>query len=275
MSIVIGGIAPHPPLIIPDIGRGELQAVEQTVNAMKNFAKQMAAAAPETFVIITPHGAMFRDALSFVAEDELYGDFLKFGAPQVKLRAKNDTELLEAIIKCAEDENIEIVKLSGKGSGTFGDESALDHGTTVPLFYLQEAGTGGNLISITYGLLPAEDLFSFGKALSRAVEKLGRRTAVIASGDLSHRLTRDAPAGYHPRGKEFDEKLTEYVSEYQVEEILKMDEDLVASAGECGLRSIIVLLGSLSDKGFKPEVLSYEGPFGVGYLVSLFKQEEG
>jgi len=128
---------------------------------------------------------------------------------------------------------------------------------------------------ITISLDSYRDLYQFGRIIMKAIKKRGVPVAVIASGDLSHRLKPGAPAGFNPRGKEFDEKLTEYISKYQVEEILKMDEDLVTSAGECGLRSIIVLLGSLSDKRFKPEVLSYEGPFGVGYLVSLFKQEEG
>lgn len=273
MSIVIGGITPHPPIIIPEVGRGEQQKADGTVEAMKLFSQQMAEAAPETFIIITPHGTIFRDAVAFLAEEDLYGDFMRFGAPQVKLRAKNDTKLLESIIQCAQEDNIETVKLGEKGAGVLGDESALDHGTTVPLYFLQEAKTAESLVSITYGLLSFNELFHFGKALNRGVEKLGRRTAVVASGDLSHRLTRDAPAGYNPKGKEFDEKLAHYISNYQVDEILKMDEDLISSAGECGLRSIIILLGSLSEKNFIPELLSYEGPFGVGYLVALFKEE--
>lgn len=44
-------------------------------------------------------------------------------------------------------------------------------------------------------------------------------------------------------------------------------------AGECGLRSFSFLLGILEESkiNWKPEVLSYEGPFGVGYLVANFR----
>ena len=48
-----------------------------------------------------------------------------------------------------------------------------------------------------------------------------------------------------------------------------MNPDLIREAGECGYLSIIILLGLLSEiKGSKFKSLSYEGPFGVGYLVA-------
>ena len=42
-------------------------------------------------------------------------------------------------------------------------------------------------------------------------------------------------------------------------------------AAECGLRSFVTLGGFLGkDATVDPQVLSYEGPFGVGYMVALF-----
>jgi aromatic ring-opening dioxygenase LigB subunit len=69
--------------------------------------------------------------------------------------------------------------------------------------------------------LPFEELYQFGTVIQEAVEAIGRRVVFLASGDLSHRLTKDAPAGYHPKGQEFDNLLVELLKKKQVEEIFK------------------------------------------------------
>ncbi len=274
MAVLSGGITPHPPLIIPEIGRGEIASVKNTVEALRKFSQRMAASGADTLVFITPHGLLFRDAISIIAEDNLEGDFASFGAPQVRLKAQNDKELVEALAGESEKKGLRTALLDRSGFSP--RDISLDHGVTVPLYYLQEAGTASRCVSITYGLLSYTDLFRFGQTIEEVAGALGRKVAVIASGDLSHRLIKGAPAGYNPRGKEFDEKLVDYLREYRVEDIMHMDDELVMAAGECGLRSIVVLLGSLSGLIVTPEVLSYEGPFGVGYLVALFTpQKEG
>ncbi|MBC7194507.1 MAG: AmmeMemoRadiSam system protein A, partial [Caldisericia bacterium] len=45
-------------------------------------------------------------------------------------------------------------------------------------------------------------------------------------------------------------------------------------AGECGYRSILTLLTLMPFEKYKAEVLSYEGPFGVGYLVAVVERRE-
>ena len=101
-----------------------------------------------------------------------------------------------------------------------------------------------------------------------AAELSRKRVAIIASGDLSHRLIPSAPAGYDPMGKAFDEKLVKAISCLDSKAVLRFEPELIERAGECGLRSIIILLGALEGLKVTPEVLSYEGPFGVGYMVA-------
>jgi AmmeMemoRadiSam system protein B len=279
LSILIAGVSPHPPLLIPEIGGREIRRVHQTKEALKTLSAEIAAVHPETVIIITPHGPMFRDTPVILAEEELEGDFSIFRAPGVKLSACNDLELVQALAEESSKENIDVIQLKKNMQGSLREDISLDHGVTVPLYYLQAAGTARRCVAITFTLLPYGDLFRFGQALQRAVSAVGRKVAVVASADLSHRLTRDAPAGYHPRGREFDAQVVEYLQGYHVEKLLAMDQELVSAAGECGLRSLIILLGSLSGLSVQPRILSYEGPFGVGYPVALLKllteKEEG
>ncbi len=273
MGIVAAGIAPHPPLIIPDIGREELTRVSNTVESLKDFSLQVASADPDTVILITPHGPMHRHAPTIQAGEKLEGDFAPFRAPHVQLSAQNDLQLIDAIEAEANKEGPGILRLEERTHQR--EAVVLDHGITVPLYYLQEAGTGHCIIAITFAPLPVTDLFQFGKAIQKAVRQTGRKAAVVASGDLSHRLTRFAPAGYSPQGKVFDHELVNHIKNYDVKALLNMDESMVSDAGECGLRSIIILLGCLDGLDVSSRVLSYEGPFGVGYLVaSLTPQHE-
>jgi AmmeMemoRadiSam system protein A len=144
----------------------------------------------------------------------------------------------------------------------------LDHGLTVPLYFFKEAGVSLPCAVIYMGLLSPDRLYRFGMAVGEAAEESGKKVAVIASGDLSHRLTPDAPAGYNPRGQEFDREIVRLVSRADVPGILGLEADLAEKAGECGLRPITMLLGALDGRKVEAQVLSYEGPFGVGYMVA-------
>lgn len=269
MSVLVAGISPHPPLIIPEIGGREIDRVRSTADALVKLSNQVAALFPETVIFITPHGPIFIDTPAILADEKLQGNFSDFGVPGVSFNVKNDIPLVNAIAEESRKVSIGVKLLKRNNNRIQGDIASLDHGIMVPLYYLEKAGFKAGCIAITFAMLPLNDLFRFGEAVKKAVENSGRRVAVIASGDLSHRLTRDAPAGYNPLGGEYDRQIVENVKDYNTEKLLEMDESLVSVAGECGLRSIIILLGILSGCKIVPEVLSYEGPFGVGYLVAL------
>jgi aromatic ring-opening dioxygenase LigB subunit len=149
-----------------------------------------------------------------------------------------------------------------------------DWGFNVPLFFLAKDFTKENKIN-TYsiGLETPEFYFDEGKSVYKTViEKSGLNFAIIASGDLSHCLKEDGPYGFNPDGPKFDRDLIEALEKKDIEMIFKLD-DIYPGAGECGLRSFCFMLGILGAAGidWKAEVLSYEGPFGVGYLVDDFK----
>lgn len=145
-----------------------------------------------------------------------------------------------------------------------------DWGFNVPLHFLAPDFKGEIERYVTNEKSPAFH-FEEGRKTYKSSAPDGK-IALIASGDLSHCLKKDGPYGFHPQGPKFDEALIDYLKKKDVDGILKLDEDY-PEAGECGLRSICFILGMLEESkiNYEAQVLSYEGPWGVGYLVANFK----
>ncbi len=263
--LVFAGLAPHPPVIVPEVGGGELKKVNRTVEAMREWARLAAAARPEVLVFVSPHSVFLRFALGYLGSPELSGSFAAFGAPEVSFRVPNSLELAAKISEAAGSAGFRLVRVEEP------EGRILDHGVLVPLYYLREAGVDASLLVFGISLLPLRDLFRFGELLGEVAARDERRIGIVASGDLSHRLQPGAPAGYDPQGKVFDETIRDSLARMDAEAVLNLPEELVERAGECGLRPVVILLGALRGRQPEPRIHSYEGPFGVGYLVASFR----
>jgi len=253
-------ISPHPPIIILSIGGTETNKVKKTIDAMKKLAEYFALAKISTVIVISPHGPVDWHRMTINTSETLHGNFLNFG-DETEMNFNNDTELAEKIFKLSEQSSISVQKVRG---------IHLDHGTMVPLYFLAGKRSDLKVVSVAYSFLDYATHLAFGRAIYEAISWSDKNIAIIASGDLSHRLTQNAPAGYSSCGKEFDKKLIEFLEKGKVCDILALDPNLIEEAGECGLRSIIILLGALSATKSKFQKLNYEGPFGVGYLVGKY-----
>lgn len=260
------GIAPHPPVIIPEVGRDRVMAAQKTVDGLQELCRRVREQAPRLVVLITPHGPVLRKGLAVLEGECLYGDFGQFGAPQVKLTLPVDRELLRLLELETAGEVARPVTIDPLDRRYAFQQ--LDHGTMVPLYYLDQAKVKIPGIQLTASFDSFDQLYRFGSSLRRSLEKRGEPAAVIASGDLSHRLSPGAPGGYSPRGATFDRLLIDLLREGKVEQILALDRQLVEEAGECGLRPVIIALGLFEGENLRTEIISYEGPFGVGYLVA-------
>lgn len=262
MPIIFASVCPHPPIIVPEVGGEEVKKVKKTIQAMEKLSEIFNQSKPNTVIIISPHGLIDPDRFNLSGQLNLYGDFLAFGTEKVSFNFKNNLEIAEKIEKEAKKQETPVF--------LYKEEYQLDHGTMVPLYYLTKDLKEIKVLPIAYSYLSREIHYQFGRIIGEIVGKEKERIALIASGDLSHRLTLQAPAGYTPLGKEFDQKLIDLIQKKDIQGILSLEENFIEEAGECGYRSILILLGAL-DKAWQPEVLSYEGPFGVGYLVVNFK----
>ncbi|HEY3314807.1 MAG TPA: AmmeMemoRadiSam system protein A [Bacillota bacterium] len=269
-GIVMAGLSPHPPIIVPEVGQGEVARARRTREALQELARRVKAARPDTVIIISPHAPVFRDATAILAEPKLEGSFSSFGAGKVAISRENDLDLVALIEQEARKLGQHTVRIDRRTAGDYGISEKLDHGVLVPLYYLDEQGVDAKLVAMAMAYLPYEELFAFGQGIARAARESGRRVVLIASGDLSHRLLPEAPAGYDPEAKRFDQAVEEAVEKGDVERLLGIDADLIERAGECGYRPIVMLFGALDGRRLTPEVLSYEGPFGVGYMVASF-----
>lgn len=259
--LVFSSITPHPPILIPTIGQESLERIKKTKEAMQKLAEDFYAAQIESVIIISPHGQLLPDAFTFNVSSEFTASFKQFGDLETELKFKGDPALAYQIKE----------RLETKISLRLLVNEELDHGVSVPLYYLATSAKNLKISPLGYSLLDLKTHFALGREIGEIIHHSNKRVAVVASGDLSHALTEEAPAGYSEAGKKFDLELVEMLKQKNTEGILNLDKNFIESAAECGLKSIVILLGILNEQNYTPNILSYEGPFGVGYLVCNFE----
>jgi MEMO1 family protein len=263
-SLVFAGIAPHPPIMVPEVGREAVAEVRGSIEAMREFTDRLIESGAETVVLVSPHAPLEAGAFVAYHDAQLYGDFANFRAPEARVEAELDEEMLSAIKRAAAEQGYEVTGIRGYD---------LDHGTAVPLYFLQRNGWRGRVVALGYSFLSNEDHLRFGSCIKRAADEAGRAVAFVASGDLSHRLKPEAPAGYYPQAYLFDQEIVEAIRAAQPQRIINIDPDLRKMAGECGYRSMLVAFGVTESAAPDYEVLHYEAPFGVGYMVAQIARE--
>ncbi len=264
MSILAAMAVPHPPIILPEIGKGEEEKIQKTIDAYEKVMERAAALRPDTIVLTSPHSVMYADYFHVSAGERARGSFAQFRAPEVEVETEYDEEFVRVLS--------ELCSQQGMAAGTLGERSAeLDHGTMIPLHFLQRHYKGAKLVRIGLSGLPALEHYRLGQLIAQTAEELKRKVVFIASGDLSHKLREEGPYGFVPEGPVFDEQVTKFLGAGDFFSLLGMDGELCEKAAECGLRSFWIMAGALDRRSVKSELLSYEGPFGVGYGVAWLR----
>lgn len=267
-------LMPHPPILIPDIGKGEEKKLEKTINACNNIAAEIASLKPETVVLITPHGTMFSDAIAISDEDTITGDLSQFRCSNIKMNIDIDKEFNNKLnLDCYLD-GIATVSVDKALLSKYNENFKLDHGAMVPLYFVNKYYNQYKLVHITYSLFGNMTLYKFGMKIQNVAKELDRNIVIIASGDLSHKLKEEGPYSYSPYGEKFDKEFLGLLEKGDIKSLFSMDDTMIEEAAQCGLNSVYILLGAMEGKDFKGQVLSYEGPFGVGYGVVKFNREE-
>jgi len=263
MSILAAFMVPHPPLIVAEVGRGDEKKIAATIASYEQVAQKIRQLRPETIIVTTPHSIMYSDYFHISPGVSARGDFSQFGAGQVQFNVCYDNAFVEELCALAQKENL--------SAGTEGERDAkLDHATMVPLYFINKVYTDYKLVRIGLSGLPLTDHYKLGQCIQKAVNEVHRSVVIIASGDLSHRLKKDAPYGFNPAGPKYDAHIMEIMSKGDFLDLLVFSPSLCEEAGECGHRSFTIMAGALDKLAVNSQRLSYEGPFGVGYGVVEF-----
>lgn len=264
--IAAGFAVPHPPLIVPAVGRGGEEQIKETTRAYEQAAEEIAALAPDTIVITSPHALMYADYFSISSGKGAKGSFAAFRAPGVSFHETYDEELIEEICLLADAEDLP--------AGTLGQtQKELDHGTMVPLWFIRNRYKEGKIVRIGLSGLPLSEHYRLGKIINEAAERLGRRVVMVGSGDLSHKLQEYGPYGFAPEGPAYDARIMDVLGRAAFGELFDFSEDFCDKAAECGHRSFVIMAGAFDGIRVRANVLSHQDVTGVGYGICTFYPE--
>ncbi len=263
MPLLAGYMVPHPPIAVPEIGRGEELKIADTLASFEEVADDIASIKPDTIILTSPHSILYRDYFHISPGRSAIGDFSRFGARSVTFSARYDEELVTAISAEADK--------AGILAGTEGERAPLlDHGTTVPMYFINRKYTDYKLVRIGLSGFNLRTHYEFGKAIRKAIDKTGRRVVFVASGDLSHCQKEDGPYGYQKEGPIYDEKIMKTMGNGHFKELINYDEQLLDASMECGHRSFTIMGGAFDGLTFDTKMLSHEATFGVGYGFCIY-----
>lgn len=255
-------VVPHPPIILPEVGRGEERKISKTIESYKKVMQEIQKIKPDTIIISSPHAPFYRDAFYMAGGSSIRGDLKNFGIFDVEEEIGIDQELCEEILKNAYDIPINY-------TDSYSDE--MDHATLVPVRFIKEVYKDFKIVNIGLSTMSADKHYELGMAIEKAVEKLGRSAVYVASGDLSHVLKEDGPYGFKEEGVIFDKIITDILERGDFDNLMKITDEEADNAAQCGLRSFQIMAGCLNNFKVKSKKLSYEGPFGVGYGVFSYE----
>ncbi len=259
--LTFAAITPHSPLLIPTIGKDNMKKLGATVQGLGALAQSIESLC-DTLLVISSHATLHEEAFSLNLHDSYQIDLHDFGDMGTTRTFSPDTELITQIQRAARDEQFPF---------TLNSAAALDYGTGVPLYYLTKDPPRQRIVPVSYSGLGPKEHLKFGSLLKEVIDQSAKRIGVIASGDLSHCLSSDAPLGFKKEGELFDEAVKQAVSGLSASTLLSMDPELPGLAGTCLYNQLLVLFGILERKKARPEILAYEAPFGVGYLTAQFR----
>src|SRR3989344_2615227 len=236
MPIVFSAIIPHPPLAIPSIGKDNVKHLKKTLNSFEKIEQDLYASKPDAIIIISPHGKIIQDSINVNLYPEYTGSFEEFGDFSSKLMLKSDPKV--------------------------------DYGISIPLYFLLQHMKNTPIIPITPSTMDLKTHYKVGMLLQRVISRINKRFAIICSAELSHRLTKDAPGGFSDQGEIFDKSFIELLKKHDTKGILHFNPDLGEEASECCLKAVSIAKGIMMGMKYHMEILSYEFPYGVGYLAA-------
>ena len=256
-------LLPHSPLLIPEIAKANHSFFNKTTKAYQAAATKMQLNKVEILIIFSPHASIDKKTFQINVAPEMEVSLKEFGFIPPKILFTGAAVLADKINETLKDEFP--LRLSS--------ESLMDYGSAIPAYLLRMENFKPRILTISLANELEKDIqLKFSQALSKIISESEKNIAVIASGDLSHRLQKKSPGGYSAKAAKFDNKIIELISEKKtaLKEILQLNNKTTEITGECASTPLTGLLGVLSSNNFETEILAYQTEFGVGYLSAEF-----
>lgn len=251
MVITAAAVVPHPPLLLPELGRGPEPDLEQ----LRSASRQALAALldqVQALLVVGPAPSWGE------AEPGAVASFVPYGAPVA-------------------------ARLPGRRQDRWLDRAALPPGrlAELPLSLAvaawlldPEAGERALPPVAAFGVPAGADAVqavALGRGLAAAVSP-EVRAGLLVMADLSARRTQRAPASFHPGAEAFDRRIGDAIRKAELGRLLEVDPARTAEMHAGGMAALWLLAGALSDARNLHGVVGYEGgPFGVGYLVGVLE----
>ncbi len=284
MPLVFAAIAPHGGLAVEELVAPEDRDVAlATRRGFEELARRFDAAAPDSVVVLTPHGIHVEGAMAVVTSGKLVGELKEGGARQMRfdpnagersisLTVPTDRDLMRRCLDAIDAAGVRAVGISYGGNDAATGWSPMDWAVLIPLWFM-----GGRreepvpAVSIS----PARDL-SFeahvraGEALRDAFEAYPKRVALVASCDHGHAHDKNGPYGYHQAARQFDAQVVDIVRKNELAKLLDFDAGFVGDAKADSYWQMLMLHGALRRDGWRAELLSYEAPTYFGMLCASY-----
>jgi|AntRauTorcE11897_2_1112592.scaffolds.fasta_scaffold09600_3 aromatic ring-opening dioxygenase LigB subunit len=266
MPVIYSALLPHSPLLLKPIGKENTEKLEKTLNSYQTVIEKIKQKKIDSIVLITPHAK--KDNNKHYTNNSLKYkvDLKEFGDLASRLDIEPDLPLFQ---KLQDSEHVNKLVEAYQ-------EEILDYGSAIVLYLIISQVSNLKALIISSSDNDNQENFDFGKKLNQALKKSGQNIAVIASGDMSHCVSKKSPQGYNPKGVKFDNQVKEIISQNTDidKKILAFDQNLITKAKECALKPLLLALGVLSDYNYDTKVLSYQDDFGIGYLAADFDNLE-
>ena len=268
MAIKGAIMVPHPPIILPEVGRGEEKKIDKTFKAYEEAARFVADLKPDTIILTSPHSVMYADYFHISPGRGAKGDMGAFRASDVKFDVTYDNEFTDKLARKALHADFP--------AGVLGEKDAsLDHGTMVPLYFINKYYTDYKLVRIGLSGLSLPEHYRLGQMIQEVCGELPGNVVLVGSGDLSHKLLAEGPYGYVPEGPEYDDRIMDVMGRGAFLELFDFEESFCEKAAECGHRSFCIMAGALDGCSLEIKKLAHEGTFGVGYGICTYKVTDG
>lgn len=259
--MIIGAVTmPHPPISLAEVGEGEEKKIQETINSCKEVAKWIGEMKPDTIVLLSPHAVMYRDYFNISNGVSAYGSMSQFNAPEVSFKPKYDKAFGDALTSLCHDHDF-------PAGNDHDREVFLDHGTMVPLYFINQYYQDYELVRIG---LSGENLlkhYEFGTYIQQVANDMNKKVVIVASGDMSHCLKLEGPYGFRVEGVEYDQNLVNTLKYANFMELFDYSETYIDQAMSCGHRSYVIMAGCLDGYKVDTTFYSYQDTFGVGYGV--------